>query len=179
VPHWPRSGVRQPRRRHPARSRGDDRLRRQRRPGLRLAAQQQGIPATVFLPRTAPQAKVAKLRSYSADVRLAGTEYADAPAACEDFATIGALASHVYDHPLIAAGAGTLLEEIHQRIPGLDTIAVGGGLFAGVATAAQQHAIRTVAVEPNNCGALNAALQAGCPIDVTACGGRAGGGRGR
>ncbi|POX44924.1 threonine/serine dehydratase [Streptomyces sp. Ru72] len=135
------------------------------------AAQQQGIPATVFLPTTAPQVKVAKLRSYGADVRLTGTEYADALAACEGFAaTTGALASHAYDHPLIAAGAGTLLEEIHQQIPDLDTVVVavgGGGLFAGVATAAQHHGIRIVAVEPNNCRALNAALQAGRPIDVT------------
>ncbi|MFJ8357721.1 threonine/serine dehydratase [Streptomyces sp. NPDC093984] len=135
------------------------------------AAQQQGIQATVFLPATAPQVKVTKLRSYGADVRLTGTEYADALAACEDFAaTTDALTSHAYDHPLIAAGAGTLLEEIHQQIPGLDTVVVavgGGGLFAGVATAARHHGIRTVAVEPDNCRALNAALRAGRPVDVT------------
>ncbi|HEY0699149.1 MAG TPA: pyridoxal-phosphate dependent enzyme [Micromonospora sp.] len=81
----------------------------------------------------------------------------------------GALASHAYDHPLIAAGAGTLLEEIRARVPGLDTVVVavgGGGLFAGVATAARHHGIRTVAVEPENCRALNAALHAGHPVDV-------------
>jgi threonine dehydratase len=135
------------------------------------AARQLGITATVFLPANAPQVKVAKLRSYGAEVRLVGSEYADALAACEEFAaTTGALTSHAYDHPLIAAGAGTLLEEIHQQIPDLDTVVVavgGGGLFTGVATAAQHHSIRTVAVEPQNCRALNAALQAGRPIDVT------------
>ncbi|MER6128610.1 threonine/serine dehydratase [Streptomyces sp. NPDC001795] len=135
------------------------------------AAQQQDVRATVFLPANAPQVKVTKLRSYGADVRLTGTEYAQALAACEDFAAAtGALPSHAYDHPLIAAGAGTLLEEIHQQIPGLDTVVVavgGGGLFAGVAAAARHHGIRTVAVEPQNCRALNAALQAGRPIDVT------------
>ncbi|MGA5823684.1 threonine/serine dehydratase [Kitasatospora sp. NPDC094028] len=133
------------------------------------AAQQQGVRATVFLPQTAPQVKVAKLRGYGAEVRLVGSEYAEALAACEEFAAAtGALASHAYDHPLIAAGAGTLLEEIRQQIPGLDTVvvAVGGGLFAGVATAAQHHGIRTVAVEPENCRALNAAIQAGRLVDV-------------
>ncbi|MEU0663709.1 threonine/serine dehydratase [Streptomyces lavendulocolor] len=134
------------------------------------AAQQQGVRATVFLPSTAPQVKVAKLRNYGADVRLVGTEYAEALAACEEFAAdSGALASHAYDHPLIAAGAGTLLEEIHQQIPDLDTVVLavgGGGLFAGVATAAQHHGIRTVAVEPTNCRALNAAIEAGHPVDV-------------
>ncbi|MFE7661358.1 threonine/serine dehydratase [Streptomyces celluloflavus] len=135
------------------------------------AAQQQGITATVFLPTTAPPVKVAKLRGYGADVRLVGAEYAEALAACADFAAeSGALASHAYDHPLIAAGAGTLLEEIHRQIPGLDTVVVavgGGGLFTGVATAARHHGIRTVAVEPENCRALNAAIEAGHLVDVT------------
>ncbi|MEU5698518.1 threonine/serine dehydratase [Streptomyces aurantiacus] len=135
------------------------------------AAQQYGLRATVFLPANAPAVKVAKLRGYGADVRLIGSEYAEALAACEEFTnTTGALASHAYDHPLITAGAGTLLEEIRHHIPDLDTVVVavgGGGLFAGVATAAQHHGIRTVAVEPENCRALNAALQSGAVTDVT------------
>ncbi|MFD9483695.1 threonine/serine dehydratase [Streptomyces sp. NPDC059991] len=134
------------------------------------AAQQQGVTATVFLPTTAPAVKVARLRGFGADVRLVGAEYADALAACGDFAaTTGALASHAYDHPLIAAGAGTLLEEILQQVPDLDTVVVavgGGGLFAGVATAARHHGVRVVAVEPENCRALNAAIGAGRPVDV-------------
>ncbi|GHC46462.1 serine/threonine dehydratase [Streptomyces cinnamoneus] len=134
------------------------------------AARQEGVRATVFLPENAPHVKVAKLRGYGADVRLVGTEYAQALAACEEFAaSTGALASHAYDHPLIAAGAGTLLDEIRERVPGLDTVVVavgGGGLFAGVATAARHHGVRTVAVEPANCRALNAALQAGRVVDV-------------
>ncbi|MCF3101851.1 serine/threonine dehydratase [Streptomyces roseoverticillatus] len=135
------------------------------------AARQQGLPATVFLPGNAPQVKVDRLRGYGADVRLAGTEYAEALAACEEFArTTGALASHAYDHPLIAAGAGTLLDEIRAAVPGLDTVVVavgGGGLFAGVAAAARHHGIRTVAVEPAGSRALHAALEAGHVVDVT------------
>ncbi|KOG34903.1 MULTISPECIES: threonine/serine dehydratase [Streptomyces] len=135
------------------------------------AARRQGVPATVFLPTTAPKVKADKLLSYGADVRLVGTEYAEALAACEAFAAeTGALASHAYDHPLIAAGAGTLLDEILRAVPGLDTIVVsvgGGGLFAGVATAARHHGVRTVAVEPEKCRALDAALRAGHPVDVT------------
>ncbi|MFI9202459.1 threonine/serine dehydratase [Streptomyces sp. NPDC053048] len=134
------------------------------------SARLQGVRATVFLPENAPHVKVAKLRGYGADVRLVGTEYAQALAACEEFAaTTGALASHAYDHPLIAAGAGTLLDEIREQVPGLDTVVVavgGGGLFAGVATAARHHGLRTVAVEPENCRALNAALEAGAVVDV-------------
>ncbi|WP_441251524.1 threonine/serine dehydratase [Kitasatospora sp. McL0602] len=134
------------------------------------AARQQGVRATVFLPTTAPPVKVAKLRSYGAEVRLVGTEYAEALAACaEHSAASGALASHAYDHPLIAAGAGTLLGEIRERLAGLDTVIVsvgGGGLFAGVATAAREHGVRVVAVEPEGSRALHAAIEAGRPVDV-------------
>ncbi len=134
------------------------------------AAGQQGVRATVFLPTTAPAVKVATLRGLGAQVRLVGAEYAEALAACEEFAaTTGALASHAYDHPLIAAGAGTLLAEITRQVPDLDTVVVavgGGGLFAGVATAAREHGIGTVAVEPERCRALNAALEAGHVLDV-------------
>ncbi|GGV02237.1 serine/threonine dehydratase [Streptomyces albospinus] len=134
------------------------------------AARQQGVPATVFLPGTAPQVKVAKLQQYGADVRLIDGEYTEALGASQDHAErTGALLAHAYDHPLIAAGAGTLLEEIRHRLPDMDTVVVavgGGGLFAGVATAARHHGIRTVAVEPEHCRALNAAIETGRPVDV-------------
>jgi len=133
------------------------------------AAARRGVPATVFLPATAPAVKVERLHSYGAQVRLE-SDYPAAFAASQAFAAeTGALTSHAYDHPLIVAGAGTLLTEVHQALPDLDTIVVaagGGGLFAGIATAAARHGIRTVAVEPEYCRALNAALEAGHPVDV-------------
>jgi len=135
------------------------------------AARQQGVRATVFLPTTAPPVKVARLRGYGAEVRLVGREYAEALQACQEFAaTSGALASHAYDHPLIAAGAGTMLDDVVRLVPDLDTVVVavgGGGLFAGVATAARHHGVRVVAVEPERCAALNTAIRQGRPVDVT------------
>ncbi|MEU9372781.1 serine/threonine dehydratase [Streptomyces sp. NPDC048255] len=134
------------------------------------AARARSVPATVFLPANAPRVKVERLRRYGAQVRLVGDRYAEALAACQEFAAgTGALSSHAYDHPLIAAGAGTLLDEIRAALPGLDTVVVavgGGGLFAGVATAAREHGVRVIAAEPENCRALNAALAAGRPVDV-------------
>ncbi|MGW2249868.1 threonine/serine dehydratase [Kitasatospora sp. NPDC001660] len=134
------------------------------------AAQRHGIKATVFLPITAPAVKVAKLHKFGADVRQVGKEYAEAAAAAAEFAaTSGALASHAYDNPYIAAGAGTLLSEIHGQVPGLDTVIVavgGGGLFAGTAMTAHALGVRVVAVEPENCRALNAAIEAGKAVDV-------------
>ncbi|MET8681567.1 threonine/serine dehydratase [Streptomyces sp. NPDC004647] len=134
------------------------------------AAAQHGIPAAVFLPETAPAVKVDGLRALGADVRQVGSEYAEALDASRQYAaTTGALQSHAYDHPLIAAGAGTLLTEIRAGLPEVDTVVVavgGGGLFAGVTAAAEYHGVRVVAVEPERCRALNAALGAGRPVDM-------------
>lgn len=134
------------------------------------AARAAGTRATVFLPGTAPEFKIAKLRGYGADVRLVGTQYADALAACQEFACqSGALQSHAYDDPHVAAGAGTIAAEIIAAEPRAGTIVVavgGGGLASGVIAATQDTAIRVVAVEPDRCCALNAALEAGGPVDV-------------
>ncbi|MCE7080954.1 threonine/serine dehydratase [Streptomyces sp. ST2-7A] len=135
-----------------------------------LAAGRVGVPATVFVPETAPAVKVARLRALGARVEAVGREYAEAAGAARHFAAeTGALASHAYDHPLIAAGAGTLVEEILAARPSVTTLVVavgGGGLFAGVATAAAEHGLRVVAVEPEGARALGAALEAGEPVDV-------------
>lgn len=129
-----------------------------------------GTKVTVFVPETAPAVKVAKLRALGADVRLEGTVYAHAlEASIRHAETTGALLSHAYDNPLIAAGAGTCAAEIREQLPDVDTVIVavgGGGLFSGTAAAMFPHGVRVVAVEPENCRALNAALEAGGPTDV-------------
>ncbi|WP_309066378.1 serine/threonine dehydratase [Microbacterium sp.] len=134
------------------------------------AARSQGVPATVFVPAATPAVKVARLRSYGADVRVGGSEFQEAVGAARVFAEdTGALLAHAYDDVLMAAGAGTLLDELHTQLPELDTVVVsvgGGGLFAGVTTAARHRGVRTVSVEPVRCRALYAAIEAGAPVDV-------------
>jgi threonine dehydratase len=135
------------------------------------AAQATGTTATVFLPESAPPFKVSKLRGYDADVRLVAGDYSDALLASNAFAGgSGALRSHAYDNPKISAGAGTLALEIVDRSPGVDAVVVavgGGGLLAGIVAALAGSGVRTIAVEPRQCRALSAALEAGRPVDVT------------
>jgi len=142
------------------------------------AAAQLGVPATVFVPETAPAVKVALLEQYGARVVLAGQEYATAYDAAQlEVATTGALYCHAYDQPDIAAGAGTLaLEAVEQVARELgrpvDTLVVavgGGGLLAGV-TAALAGSARVVGVEPSGAATLRAALEAGAPVDVPVSG---------
>jgi threonine dehydratase len=137
------------------------------------AAATLGVRAAVFVPETAPPVKVERIRQYGAEVHHVGTEYAEASEAAIDYAKArGALLSHAYDQLEVAAGAGTLGEEILEDEPGIQTIVVavgGGGLYAGIAAAARDRA-RVVAVEPFACPTLHAALDAGRPVDVSVSG---------
>ncbi|GAB2687384.1 serine/threonine dehydratase [Thalassiella azotivora] len=142
------------------------------------AAQQVGATATVFVPASAPEAKVRGLRALGADVRVGGSRYADAlDAARAHERASGALAVHAYDEPAVVAGQGTLALELlddlaDRRWPGavteVDTVlgAVGGGgLAAGVAAALDGRA-RVVGVEPVGCPTWHRALAEGHPVDV-------------
>jgi threonine dehydratase len=137
------------------------------------AAATLGIRATVFVPETAPLVKIDRIRQYGAEVLKLGTEYAGAHEAAIAYAkTRGALLSHAYDQLEVAAGAGTLAEEVFEDEPGIQTIVVavgGGGLYAGIAAAAEGRA-RVVTVEPISCPTLHAAIQAGHPVDVSVSG---------
>ncbi|WP_144671539.1 threonine/serine dehydratase [Arthrobacter sp. U41] len=137
------------------------------------AAAALGVQATVFVPANAPRVKVERLLAYNATVRQVGTEYVEAYEAAQEYvAQSGALFCHAYDQPEIAAGAGTIAEEILRDEPGIDTIVVavgGGGLYAGLAAAASGRA-KIVAVELVTIPTLHAALEAGRPVDVSVSG---------
>ncbi|MGW1722084.1 threonine/serine dehydratase [Streptomyces sp. NPDC002306] len=137
------------------------------------AASVLGVPATVFVPETAPAVKVERLLAYGAKVRQVGSEYAQAYTAAVEFAEAGgALFCHAYDQPEIVAGAGTMAEEMLEDDPSIDTIVLavgGGGMYAGVAAAAEGRA-RIVAVEPTAIPTLHSALAAGAPVDVPVSG---------
>ncbi|UER55011.1 serine/threonine dehydratase [Kineosporiaceae bacterium SCSIO 59966] len=133
------------------------------------AAARLGAPATVFVPETAPDAKVAGLRALGADVRLVGSRYAEAlTAARERVLQTGALAVHAYDEPGVVAGQGTVGLELAEDAPDVDTVlvAVGGGGLAGGIAAALRGVARVVGVEPVGCPTWHRARAAGEPVDV-------------
>jgi len=137
------------------------------------AAATLGVKATVFVPETAPPVKIERIRKYGADVQQVGSEYAEASEAAIDYANVrGALLSHAYDQLEVAAGAGTLAEEMLADEPSIQTIVVavgGGGLYAGIAAAVAGRA-RVVTVEPQTCPTLHTALNVGHPVDVSVSG---------
>jgi threonine dehydratase len=122
-------------------------------------------PATIFVPRTAPRTKLAKLRQFPVQVCQAGETYDDAHRAAEEFAhTHGATFIHAYDDARVVAGQGTVGLEIVEDAPDLDAILVpvgGGGLITGIAVAVKTMSPRTriVAVQTDASPALRDSLR--------------------
>ena len=137
------------------------------------AADALGLKAHIFVPTISSPAKVAKIRSYGAEVLVQGAVYAEALALCEAYiASSNAVSVHAYDAPLTVAGQGTLAVELEQQAPDLDTVLVavgGGGLIGGVAAWYEDRA-RVVSVEPETSRALHAAREAGRPVKVDVSG---------
>ena len=133
------------------------------------AARALGIPAEVYVPKTAPAVKVAGIRATGAKTILAGASYAEAAEACQERAqTPRALYVHAYDGLPTLSGQGTVGLELDEQAPHLDTVlvAVGGGGLAGGIAAWYQDRVQLVAVEPTGCPTYHAAAAAGRPVDV-------------
>jgi threonine dehydratase len=133
------------------------------------AAMRTGVPARIFVPSVSSPAKIARIRSYGADLVVVGDRYADALAASEEWmATSGALAVHAYDQAETIAGQGTIGIELTTQVPDLDTVlaAVGGGGLVGGLAAWYAGRSKVVGVEPEGAPTLFRALEAGRPVDA-------------
>lgn len=134
-----------------------------------FAARELGIPARIFVPSISAAAKIARIRSYGADLVVQGDRYVEALAACEAYvAKSGARQIHAYDQAETLIGQGTLGLEIEAQAPDLDTVLVavgGGGLIGGIA-AWYGGRTKVVGVEPDGAPTLHMALAAGRPVDA-------------
>ncbi len=116
-------------------------------------AQQLNIPTTIVMPKNTPNVKVEDTRSFAATVILQGDNLDQAATHAQQLAKAeGLVFVHPFDDELIMAGQGTMVLEMLSDMPTLDTIVVplgGGGLIAGVATAAKaiKPGIRIIGVE--------------------------------
>lgn len=137
------------------------------------AAMVLGKPAKIFVPSIAAPMKIARIRSYGADLVVGGDRYADALAASEAWLRdSGAMAVHAYDQPETLLGQGGVGLELEEQDPDVETLLVavgGGGLIGGIA-AWYAGRVKVVAVEPEAAPTLNMALKAGRPVEAPAGG---------
>lgn len=133
------------------------------------AAMRLGKPAKIFVPTVSSAPKVARIRSYGAQLVVGGERYADALAASEEWtANSGAMPVHAFDQMETLLGQGTIALELEEQFSNVDTVLVavgGGGLIGGIA-ACFAGRVKVVAVEPEGAPTLARALEAGHPVDA-------------
>jgi threonine dehydratase len=103
------------------------------------AARELGVHARIFVPVTAPMAKIEACRNYGAETETVGADFEDAlSAALAHVEETGGTFIHPYEDQLVIAGQGTIGLELVEQEPEVDTVLIpigGGGLALGIATA--------------------------------------------
>ncbi len=139
--------------------------------GVAYHASRLGIRAVIVMPKGTPNTKVRGTQVLGADVRLEGDTLADAAAFAHELAAKEKLVFvHPYDDEAVIAGQGTVALEILEDRPDIDCLVVpvgGGGLIAGMATAAKamKPGIEVYGVESERYCAMYQRL-AGVPVQV-------------
>lgn len=142
--------------------------------GVAYHAQRLGVRAVIVMPRFTPGVKVERTRGFGAEVVLHGDSLAEARQHAYTLAAQQGLCFvHPYDDEQIAAGQGTLALEMLAEQPDLEQIVVaigGGGLIAGVATAAKglNPAIEIIGVQTQRFASMfNAVRKAELPMGTS------------
>lgn len=133
--------------------------------GVAYHAQRLGLRAVIVMPRFTPGVKVQRTRGFGAEVVLHGDTLEEARAHAYQLAGERSLTFvHPYDDEAVAAGQGTLALEMLAAVPDLETLVIavgGGGMIAGVATAAKaiRPGIEVVGVQTRRFPAMVNAIQ--------------------
>jgi threonine dehydratase len=103
------------------------------------AAREFAVPARIFVPITAPMAKVEACRNYGAELELVGVDFEDALSAAIAYVEeTGGTFIHPYEDQFVVAGQGTVGLELLEQEPDVGTVLIpigGGGLALGIGTA--------------------------------------------
>ena len=109
--------------------------------GVAYHAQRLGIRAVIVMPRFTPGVKIERTRGFGAQVVLHGDTLDESRAhALQRAEREGLVFVHPYDDEAVIAGQGTVGLEMLHAVPDLEVLVVavgGGGLIAGMATAAK------------------------------------------
>src|SRR5918998_1567690 len=138
-----------------------------------VAGREAGVRVLVAMPEDAPAAKVAATRGYGAEVVFYDRHKQDREAFALELAERERLVMvPPYDDYFILAGQGTCGLELLEEVPDLDCVLApcsGGGLFAGVATAAKalNPKIKCYPVEPDTADDTRQSLLKGERVSIS------------
>lgn len=141
--------------------------------GVALSAHKLGLSALIVMPRTTPGIKIEAVRTYGAEIVLAGDNYSEAYDHCQEkIKQTGRTFIHPFDDPLVMAGQGTVGREILDQSSGVTHIFIpvgGGGLLAGIAQYVKslRPDVQIIGVEPTDSAAMQASLAAGKRVKLS------------
>ena len=134
---------------------------------LSYAAGRRGIPCTVVMPRTAPQAKKDAVRGYGGVIVECEPSTSSREAVfAEVVAQSGADFVHPYNDPRVIAGQATCSRELLGQVPALDAVIApigGGGMVSGTCLTLSTLApdVRIYAAEPEQANDAARSFRAG------------------
>jgi threonine dehydratase len=137
---------------------------------LAYAARVRGVHCEVFMPVSAPIAKVEATSALGAEVHLAGEHVTDTLVGAHERADEGGLHFvHPFEDPDVIAGQGTIGLELLEEVPDLAAVVVpigGGGLASGIAIAVKEGRpdARVIGVQAEACSPVPASLRTGEPV---------------
>ena len=135
-----------------------------------------GVPTTIFIPSTSHSVYVDAIKSYGAQVMVAGSVWDEAHQAAQLFAKKEA-AAYIppFDHPMIWDGHATMIDEVvSQGLQAPDAVIVsvgGGGLACGILTGMHKqgwHDVPLIAVETTGADAFYQSVKAGHLVTLPA-----------
>lgn len=140
--------------------------------GVAFAAKHHGVPATIFVPSTAPQVKREGIAKLGASVDDTQPHYDAAMDAAKAFAhRTGATFINPCLGEMLLAGQGTVALEIIEDLPALASLVLnvgGGGLLGGCASLLRRERpdIRIVGAQSENTAAMARSLAAGRVVEI-------------
>ncbi|HEY9514935.1 MAG TPA: threonine/serine dehydratase, partial [Gemmatimonadaceae bacterium] len=140
--------------------------------GVAWAAHHFGIPATIFVPETAPRVKREGIAALGATVDASSPHY---DAAMERAIALADERGATFVHPCMGnallAGQGTVALEILEDLPALQTLITpvgGGGLLGGCAALLRHKAphVRIMGAQSENTAAMARSLAASAVVHI-------------
>jgi len=140
--------------------------------GVAYAAHALGIPATVYVPSTAPAVKKTGIRALGATVNDEAPDYDAAMVVAKAHAArVGVpFINPCLGLPLLA-GQGTVALELLEQLPGVGTVVIctgGGGLLGGMGAVlrALAPAVRVIGAQSVETAAMTKSLAAGRVVEI-------------
>ena len=144
--------------------------------GVAHACASLGVQAMIFVPTTTPRQKRERMLSLGGEyvkLMVTGDTYDDSSRSAREAADqFGMVMVPAFDDPRTIAGQGTVAREIVDQLGEAPDVVIvpvgGGGMISGVTTWLAEHCpdTKVIGVEPEGARCLQAALEAGGPVEL-------------